>query len=101
MSESLRPRETQRAARRRPTARARAGVALLGLSALLWLPLPALPFLSLTGTHKAALGSGLAVGAEIAFWLGAVLAGPEAARRTRSWFGRAREKRTRRTDPSA
>ena len=72
---------------------ARAGVILLGLSLALWVPLPAVLFLPLSTGAKATLGGGLVVGAEIAFWLGAVLAGPEAARRTRSWIRRALPKR--------
>ncbi len=72
---------------------ARAGVILLGLSLALWVPLPMIPFLSLSTGVKATLGGGLVVAAEIAFWLGAVLAGPEAARRTRSWIRKALPKR--------
>ncbi len=68
---------------------ARAGVILLGLSLALWVPLPAVPFLPLSTGAKATLGGGLVVGAEIAFWLGAVLAGPEAVRRMRSWIRKA------------
>lgn len=59
---------------------------LLGLSVVLWMPLPVVPFLSISGADKATLGGGLIVAAEVAFWLGAALAGPEAARRMRSWF---------------
>ncbi len=70
----------------------RAGVVLLVVSALLWVPLPFVPFLPLSTGAKAAVGSGLVVAAEIAFWAGAALAGPEAVRRMRSWirtaFGR-------------
>ncbi|MBW2290454.1 MAG: transporter suffix domain-containing protein [Deltaproteobacteria bacterium] len=65
---------------------------LLGLSVLLWAPIPVIPFLSISSASKAAVGGGLVVSAEIAFWLGAVLAGPEAANRMRSWFRRARKK---------
>ena len=72
---------------------ARAGVILLGLSLALWVPLPAVPFLPLSTGAKATLGGGLIVGAEIAFWLGAVLAGPAAARRTRLWIREALTKR--------
>ena len=64
----------------------------MGLSIALWLPLPVVPFLSLSGATKAATGAGLVGAAEIAFWTGAVLAGPEVVRRIRSWvrtaFGR-------------
>jgi hypothetical protein len=73
--------------------RARAGVVLVGLSLALWVPLPVVPFLPLSTGAKAALGGGLVVGAEIAFWLGAVLAGPEAARRIRSWVREALSRR--------
>lgn len=67
---------------------ARVGVALLTMSLVLWLPLPVLPFLSWETATKAAVGGGLVVSAEVAFWLGAALAGPEAARRTRGWVRR-------------
>ncbi|MEM7412112.1 MAG: transporter suffix domain-containing protein [Myxococcota bacterium] len=69
----------------------RLGGGLIMLSFLLWVPLPAIPFLSMATTDKALLGGGLAVSAEVAFWGGALLAGPEAARRARSWWRR-REK---------
>ena len=71
----------------------KAGVGLLGLSLALWVPVPAVPFLPLSSGAKAALGGGLIAGAEIAFWVGAILAGPEAARRTRSWLRIRRKKR--------
>lgn len=90
--DDLHPEDDRREARR-PTLWAKVGVVLLGLSVLLWVPLPAVPFLSLSGGHKAALGGGLLLGAEVAFWLGAALAGPEAARRARSWIGRALRRR--------
>ena len=77
---------------RHPTIWTKSGVALLGLSLLLWLPVPVVPFLPLDGAEKAASVGGLIVAAEVAFWLGAALAGPEATRRTRSWFGRVRGK---------
>jgi len=64
----------------------RTGIALLVVSALLWVPLPAVPFLPLSTGAKAALGTGLVVAAEIAFWVGAALAGPETVRRARAWI---------------
>ncbi len=67
---------------------------MLGLSLALWVPLPVVPFLPLSSGAKAALGGGLIAGAEIAFWVGAVLAGPEAARWTRSWLRLRRKKRS-------
>ena len=58
---------------------------MLVVSALFWVPLPVLPFLSLSTGAKAAVGGGLVIAAEITFWVGAALAGPEAVRRARSW----------------
>ncbi len=62
----------------------RTGVALLGLSLLLWIPLPVVPFLPLSVGAGTAVAGGLVVGAEIAFWAGAALAGPEVVWRMRS-----------------
>ncbi len=81
--------------------RAGCGVVLLGLSVLLWAPLPVVPFLSLSGADKVALAGGLVIGAEVAFWCGAALAGPEAARRARSWFRRALRKHQSDSDRAA
>lgn len=74
----------------RPRARfaARLGGLLVVLSVVLWLPLPILPFVPLDGDNKLAIGGGLVVAAEVSFWAGAALAGPEAARRIRTWWRR-------------
>ena len=93
--------EAEEPAIRRPTIWTRSGVGLLALSVLLWVPLPVVPFLSLSGVEKAALAGGLVIGAEVAFWCGAALAGPEAARRARSWFRRALGKRGPESDRAA
>ncbi len=69
------------------------GVGLLGLSLALWVPVPAVPFLPVSTGAEAALAGGLIAGAEISFWLGAILAGPDAARRMRSWLRIGRKKR--------
>ena len=78
--------------KRRPAAIV--GVILMGLSLVLWLPIPAVPFLPMGAAGKAALAGTLVVSAEIAFWLGAALAGPEAARRMRFWWRTRRKKRS-------
>ena len=67
---------------------ARFGVVLMGLSLGLWVALLGIPFLPLGGAAQATLAGSLIVIAEIAFWLGAALAGPDAARRMRSWWKR-------------
>ena len=65
---------------------ARVGIVLLALSFALWLPIPVVPFLPIDIEVKAGLGAGFFLVAEIFFWLGAALVGPEALKRMRSWF---------------
>ena len=64
---------------------AKIGVALMGFSLALWVALPVVPFLPIHVGVKATVAASQVVVAEVAFWLGAVLAGPEAARRMKSW----------------
>jgi len=56
---------------------ARVGVIFMGAS------LPVVPFLPFENGEKVAVAGGLVIVAEVVFWLGAVLAGPEAVRRIR------------------
>ena len=65
---------------------ARLGVILMGLSLALWVVLPLVPFLPMSAVEKAGFASGQIIVAEVAFWGGAVLAGPTAARRMKSWW---------------
>ena len=65
---------------------AKIGVVLMGLSVALWVALPVIPFLPIDVGMKATVAGSQIVVAEIAFWLGAALAGPEATRRMRSWW---------------
>ena len=65
---------------------ARVGVCLMGLSLTLWVALPVVPFLPLSTAQKGGVATGVIVAAEIAFWGGAAMAGPTAARRMRSWW---------------
>lgn len=67
---------------------ARVGVILMGASLPLWPALLAVPFLPLSLAAQGAVVTGIIVVAEVAFWGGAALAGPEAARRMRSWWRR-------------
>ncbi len=62
------------------------GVVLMGVSAVLWVALLVIPFLPIHVGAKAAVAGSQIVVAEVAFWLGAALAGPEATRRMRSWW---------------
>ena len=81
----------QPAATRGPVGRwARIGTLLMLGSLPLWPILLLVPFLPLGLAARGAAGTGIVVLAEIMFWGGAALAGPEAARRVRSWWRRPR-----------
>ena len=58
----------------------------MGLSLALWVALPIVPFLPIHVGVKATVAVSQLVVAEVALWLGAALAGPEVARRMRSWW---------------
>ena len=64
-----------------PVLRVRIGIGLILLSGVFWFSLLAVPFVPITGTHKAALTAGLFIGVQIAWWTGAAIAGPMAVRR--------------------
>jgi hypothetical protein len=64
------------------------GAILMGSSLLLWVALLGVPFVPLSVSGRAVLATSVIVVAEVAFWGGAALAGPEAARRMRSWWRR-------------
>ena len=64
------------------------GVILMSASLGLWFLLPGVPFLPLSVAVRGTVGTALIVVAEVIFWGGAALAGPEAARRMRSWWRR-------------
>ena len=68
------------------SATAKFGVILMGLSLALWVALPIVPFLPIRLAVKATVAGSQIVVAEVAFWLGAALAGPTAARRMKSWW---------------
>ena len=80
-----------------------AGVILMGLSLFLWVCLLGVPFLPLSVAARWTVATALIVIAEVAFWLGAVMAGPATLRRMRSWWHRPRallhESELARTDP--
>ena len=65
---------------------AKLGVVLMGLSLGLWVALLLVPFLPITAAAKMGLAGAQIVVAEVAFWGGAALAGPAAARRMKSWW---------------
>ena len=85
------PEPARSAGRGRANRWARVGVILMGGSLPLWPALLAVPFLPLSLAMQGAVATGIVVVAEVAFWGGAALAGPEAARRMRSWWRRPRQ----------
>ena len=58
----------------------------MSCSLLLWVSLLGVPFLPLSIAARGTVATGVIVIAEVAFWVGAVIAGPEATRRMRSWW---------------
>ncbi len=65
---------------------AKIGVALILLSGVLWFSLFAIPFLPMTIGQKAALTGADFVAVQIAWWVGATLAGPELVVKLKSRF---------------
>lgn len=77
----------------RPALRVRIGITLILLSGVFWFSLLAVPFLPLNVTQKSAVGAGLFVSVQVAWWVGAAIAGPTAVTRLMSgmrrlWPGR-------------
>ncbi|WP_203362722.1 transporter suffix domain-containing protein [Bacillus sp. REN10] len=70
------------------------GMVLVVGSAVFWIFPFIIPFLSFTTTMKVALITGSLVCAEIAFWLGVLLVGKEAAMKFRSSRGAQRWRRS-------
>ena len=64
------------------------GVILMSLSLLLWVCLLGVPFLPMSAVGRGTVATALIVLAEVAFWVGAVIVGPAATRRMRSWWRR-------------
>jgi len=67
---------------------AKIGVGLILLSGVLWFSLFVIPFLPLTIGQKAALAGTAFVGVQIAWWVGATLAGPKLVAKLKSWLKR-------------
>ncbi|MYD85158.1 MAG: transporter suffix domain-containing protein [Acidobacteria bacterium] len=61
---------------------------LMSASLVLWVLLLGVPFLPLGVAARGTVATAMIVVAEVIFWGGAAMAGPEAARRMRSWWRR-------------
>ena len=68
------------------TLRSLLGVGLLVLSWALWLAVPVGPFLPLSVAGRTSVVGAALLAAELAFWLGLLLMGPELAEVWRRWF---------------
>ena len=79
----------------------RVGVVLMAGSLPLWVVLLGVPFLPLSVAARGVVATSIVIVAEVAFWGGAVIAGPEAARRMRSWWRRSVPTAGGRVDPES
>lgn len=62
------------------------GIALMVLSFLLFWSILALPFVGDLGVHKGVVAGAMAIGGELVFWLGVLVAGRDFMRRYRDRF---------------
>jgi hypothetical protein len=74
------------------TMKKKIGIAFIVLSFVLWILIPVIPFLSLSGAVKTAIVSGLFIGGEVFFWLGALLAGKDIVKTFIQKYWRKKEK---------
>jgi ABC-type transport system involved in cytochrome c biogenesis permease component len=73
------------------------GIIFIILSFVLWIFIPIIPFLSLSAAAKTGIVSGLFIGGEVFFWLGALLAGKDIVKKFIQKYRRKKEKEE---DPS-
>ncbi|AYC30506.1 transporter suffix domain-containing protein [Paenisporosarcina cavernae] len=64
----------------------RIGLVFIGLSVILWLFLPVIPFLELSTGMKASIAAGTLIAAEIVFWVGALFVGKEVAQKFKRYL---------------
>jgi hypothetical protein len=74
------------------TMKKKIGIVFIVLSFVLWILIPVIPFLSLSGAVKTAIVSGLFIGGEVFFWLGALLAGKDIVKTFIQKYWRKKEK---------
>lgn len=68
------------------------GIIFIVLSFVLWLLIPVIPFLSFSAGLKTAIVSGLFIGGEVFFWLGALLAGKDIVQKFIQKYWRKKDK---------
>ncbi|MCM3720034.1 transporter suffix domain-containing protein [Fictibacillus phosphorivorans] len=74
------------------------GIVMIILSFVLWVFIPIIPFLTLSAAIKTGIVSGLIIGGEVLFWLGALLAGKDIVKNFIQKFWR--KKKNKEDDPS-
>ena len=68
-----------------------AGYIILGISVIIWLMIPVVPFLGFSVAQIAGITTGLVVAGEITFYLGLFLVGKEFLVKLKNWFKRRKE----------
>jgi hypothetical protein len=68
------------------------GIIFIILSFVLWIFIPIIPFLSFSAAIKTAIVSGLFIGGEVFFWLGALLAGKDIVKKFINKYLRKKER---------
>lgn len=69
----------------------RLGIVFILLSGVCFFSMLSVPFLSLSDGRKAALGGGLFIGMQVAWWTGAACVGPAAVKKISRWFQRSKK----------
>ncbi len=68
------------------------GITFIVLSFVLWILIPVIPFLSFGAGLKTAIVSGLFIGGEVFFWLGALLTGKDIVKKFIQKYWRKKDK---------
>lgn len=70
------------------------GYIILGISVLIWLMIPVVPFLGFSVAKVAGITTGLIIAGEITFYLSIFLIGKEFLVKIKNWFKRRKSKAT-------
>ena len=70
------------------------GYIILGISVLIWLMIPVVPFLGFSVAKVAGITTGLIIAGEITFYLSIFLIGKEFLVKIKNWFKRRKSKST-------
>lgn len=76
------------------------GYIILGISIVIWLLIPVVPFLGFSVGKAAGITTGLIIAGEITFYLSIFMIGKEFLVKIKNWFKRRKEKPKQDTDQS-